>query len=92
MAKNNLGKIKKAIEEEFQINTGNPFIPIAYTKESNGNIDFGSYGRRWCIRVVIDASKEDAFLDLLCRFCEERGVAFNEKGKDPFEGRHPLFS
>jgi hypothetical protein len=86
-----LDDIKKKMEEELHVNTGDSFIPIMYTKEARGNIDFGSYGRRWCIEVVIDASKEEDFLNLLRSFCKKYGIALNERGAHPFEGRHYIF-
>ncbi len=85
-----LDAVKKGIEEELQIDTGDPFIMMGYTKEAGG-AEFGSYGRRWCIEITINASEENDFFDILRHFCKERGIAFNEKGVDPFEGRHSLF-
>lgn len=86
-----LGDIKEKIEKELHVDAGDLFLPIAYTKESGGNVDFGSYGRRWCISVTIDASKEEGFINLLRHFCKEHDIVFNEKGAGPFEGRHPIF-
>lgn len=85
-----LDDVKKKIEEELHVDTGDLFIPTMYTKEAGGNIDFGSYGRRWCIRVTIDTSEEEDFLNRLRCFCEKYNIVLNEKGADPFEGRHPM--
>ena len=83
--------IKKKIEEELHVDAGDLFLPIAYTKESGGNVDFGLYGPRWCISVTIDASKEEGFFNLLRHFCKKHGIVLNEKGADPFKERHSIF-
>lgn len=89
--KGDIDDIKKKMEEELKIYTGEVFIPFMYTKEAGGDIDFGSYGRRWCIRVNIDASKEESFFALLRDFCKKYNIVLNEKGDSPFKGLHHIF-
>lgn len=86
-----LSDIKKKMEEELHIDAGNLFLPMAYTKEAQGGVDFGSYGRRWCIKVSMDVSKEEGFINLLRHFCKKHNLTLNENGLSPFEGRHSVF-
>lgn len=86
----NLDDIKKKIEEELHVATGDLRQPYMLTKETGGNVDFGSYGPRWYIIVTIDASEEEDFLERLRRFCKKHGILLNEEGTDPFEGRHSV--
>ena len=86
--KGDMGDIKKRMGEELKVDTGDLFIPLMHTKESGGDVDFGSYGRRCCIRVSIDASKEESFFVSLRDFCKRYDIALNQKGDSPFKGLH----
>jgi len=80
LPENESTEIKQKIEEELRVECGDQFIPY-----DPSNSDFGFYGRRWHVRIVIDASREQKFYHSLRRFCEKHSLALDENGHDPFE-------
>ena len=68
-------EIKKQLEEELKVQGGNMFIPYKFAVEEGGEIDFGEYGRRWHIRVVINKSQRENFYDSLCMFCRGHNLS-----------------
>jgi len=74
-----VGDIKEKIEEELGIQCVEEFI--SYDARTS---DFGIYGRRWHMRVVIATSQEQEFYVALRRFCEKRNLSLNENGRRPF--------
>lgn len=46
--------------------------------------DFGIYGRRWHMRVIIDSSKIDDFYESLRAFCIKHQFSLNENGEPVF--------
>jgi len=70
--------IKKIIEDRFRVKTEGMYAPIGFTKKGNVvDFDFGEYGQRWHIRVVINLSQRDEFYNFLRILCKEHKLSFN---------------